>query len=332
MPSFDIKAQHILCTWNEVPQDTDFPTAQGQFLDIRKDHDGDRKSFCLEEKNRRHCHGVFTTQIQIDCKASPGFDLYDKPVSDVQCNRARGHSFGTSVDRTHFYCQCKYKDGLIGSWTNYTAGVDFVVKTQWCLNLWQTLKITDDRIIPCMAYYKCCTPAAIAMVNATVSARRREEHQEDTERDIALRQLEKGFKDYDIIPVFKSYFDEHRHRYRFLVIVGPSLVGKSTFAANIFKNAFEHNSVMAWADYDHKKHDGIIFNDVHDIYGYICRTKALFQCNKIMTVQTSPTNAYAIEVNLIAKPIVITYEYPPTSPWILANADILDVDEKMYID
>ena len=144
----------------------------------------------------------------------------------------------------------------------------------------------------------------------------------------------------ELVQPWLAQYSERLDRYYFLIIVGRSRTGKSQFALNAlgFTSPFVCEGGFCLTDYDHRRHDAIILNDVADIGMTILRYKALFQSNRINTVVgESTTNMYARAVDTYKQPIVITmnkeedWDFVRAEPWIRANSFVIDCDDQpMY--
>ena len=70
------------------------------------------------------------------------------------------------------------------------------------------------------------------------------------EAQILLARQMKKQKLYDKVQTFISQFDEAQHRYKFLVLSGPSRVGKTAFARSLCdpnKETLEIKRPAAWS-------------------------------------------------------------------------------------
>eukprot|EP00966_Prymnesium_polylepis_P010281 237119-Prymnesium_polylepis.2 len=129
---------------------------------------------------------------------------------------------------------------------------------------------------------------------------------------------------------WKMQYGIEKLRYKFLVIHGPSLTGKTEFAKSLFENAFLHRDTIAWTGYNEDKHDAIIFDDIKGIYKHVSENRALFQAGAPIVTQTSATNVHALTVDVTAKPLIITSNDEPLGEWLLANAVVMNVTDPLY--
>jgi hypothetical protein len=91
------------------------------------------------------------------------------------------------------------------------------------------------------------------------------------------------------------------------MIAGDSRTGKTVFAQNLFKNPFIINSGWNFSKYDAREHDTIVCNDLRDIASKkIMDYRTLFQSAGTSTLGESRTNCYAIDVDTLRRPIIVT--------------------------
>ena len=135
-------------------------------------------------------------------------------------------------------------------------------------------------------------------------------------------------------PVIDKWLEQYKKtwfRYTFLILWGPSKMGKTELARSYFKNPFEHRDNVCWTGYDDERHDAIIFDDVKCVYRYIRENRALFQGCDCAVVQTSATNVYARTIDVAQKPIVVTTnDRPWGDDWIRANSVQVEINEPTY--
>ena len=339
-PSFKVKAKAILLTYNELPENMTIDRLlealhNSGFIDKTL-----RWSICLEQGSRVHAHAYFEAKKQYDCLLNhfkliiPPGDAhngdYESIPSDCQSNSKTGSSFRPAANQGHFYVQCRYKNTHIAKRNNYGAGKEFSVKTDWVQKLWQQQKIHDDQVLACAGYYRCCTAAFESLVRFSCNKRRVEMKAEKRKERVAtLNAMKTPHKQYPRIDDWLEQYKEVAFRYNFLILWGPSKMGKTELARSYFQNPFEHRDAVCWAGYDEDKHDVIIFDDVKMIYKYISENRALFRAGGLATVQTSATNMHAMDVDVTQKPIIVTTNERPIerATWIEANSVQLEIYE-----
>lgn len=248
-------------------------------------------------------------------------------------NKARGQAFKTACDRGMFYNQCEGKLGNTSLHANWRACEDFVVKTVWIQDLWQQGKLPDP--IRAAARYNCLTPALEQMYKRTMAHRMAQARAEFLEN--RARALENRITPFVEVPDFRQWqhqYDETRFRYRFLWMWSYiSQLGKTEFIKFHYPNAFFHENSVSWEGYDPLRHEAIVFDDLANPTEFILHNKKLFQASCRVRQGTSATNMYAVEVDVVAKPIIVLANFPPgTSQWISANCEVIQVLDKLYTD
>lgn len=321
--SFRVNCKACLLTYN---CDEHVTYSEWRDLLLAKCKDGDRVSTCHEKANRNHFHAyIERLKGRIDC-ALKHFEIMDT-MPNCQCNKVKGSGFRIAADRGHFYVVCQHKKSQITFDTNWQPCHDYAVKAKWPLDMWRTEKIADDRIVECLAFYKCLDPRDKQMIECTVSQTKQKRKLEAiAERKVRIRA---AFKPFPIIPLVEEWYAQYLSelaRYKFLILWGPSRTHKTEFVkARLGANVFTHHDCVSWNGYDDEYHTAVVFDDVKSIYKYVSDSRHLFQANDMATVNTSATNCYARQIDVVGKPLVITTNEEPTSDWILANAFILEV-------
>ena len=323
---YNIKCGAMLLTWNYGDPKKNPRPSLDEFKTFLEGKGADRISLCFEQGTCDHAH-AFIEGKKWDCTIN-AFMVGGVPPN-VQPNKGKGSGARTTKDRGHFYVVCKYKDSHQESWTNYEPAHAYAVKTIWVQTLYQQAKVT--KAIECAAHYLCLTPPLEALVRLSDGKRKA------AQKAIAREQREKRlrgelttFEYPHQILEWKSQYEVERLRYKFLVIWGRSLTGKTEFARSLFQNAFIHSDNIAWAGYDEEKHDAVIFDDIKMIYKMVSDNRALFQASGTAMQQTSATNMYALTVDVTAKPLVVTSNYEPRGEWLWANAVVMHVSGPLY--
>lgn len=253
---------------------------------------------------------------------------------NVSCNTTTGSNWQSQTDRGHFYIECKYKIDSHPCVTNYPVLLNYAPKACWCEALWKQGKILTSDMIECLYHYMCSTPYYRNMIQDQEKfelRREREEHNR-IHKEMLNSKL-KSFKAYPIVDNWKATFNSMEHRYKFLIAIGPSRMGKSWYIQSIFVNPFRHKGSIDWHGYDATLHDAVIFEDITGWGLYVLENKPLFQANTDKyRVGTSNCNQYAFTIDVIRKPMVFeTNEELEHDDWIHANAVVQLFTEKTYV-
>jgi hypothetical protein len=137
----------------------------------------------------------------------------------------------------YFYC-CVEKEGHITSWGNRKPFRDFLVNSSWISHLLQGEKISVEYARRLL--YQSCTSIARYEKEFQLIAREREHLrvQATVERaERILQASQKPWKKYALIDSWLAQYQQDAFRYKFLVLEGPSRVGKTRFAKGLCESA-----------------------------------------------------------------------------------------------
>ena len=166
-----------------------------------------------------------------------------------------------------------------------------------------------------------------------------------TAEDLVGRTLKKQ-KSYDEVEAFVKQFDEALPRYKFLVLAGPSKVGKTAFARSLCEAGMEVLEVNCASGeepnlraYRLSQHGLILFDEI--LAKQVAEQRKLFQAQCApLQLGCSATKCYSYEVFLWRKKLVLASNNWHSSlaeltsgdqEWIGANSIVLDVDEPMWV-
>ena len=161
------------------------------------------------------------------------------------------------------------------------------------------------------------------------------------------RELERTEQPFKKFPEIERWKEEHavaRPRYRFLVLVGPSGLGKTQFAKSLVQKGRSLELNMASApepnlkEYDHEQHDLILFDE--------CSAEKVLLQKKLFQAPLSPvalgqstTGCFAYSVWVHAKLLVVAsnvwhhdvYQLRKAdADWLAANSLVLNVSEPLW--
>lgn len=308
---FHIKAKAILLTYQKI-------NIREDIENLKVFHNVVRWSWCEEKGTHTHTYLEFFKQVDHDSDNWFVHKNGDVIKCDVRANTATGTGFRAACDRGHFYVACAYKEDKGEVFTNYQPGLDYLVRTNWCHQLWQKGKIADDQIEDCAAFYKCLTKSfqdAIRVINKW--------HREQAVDRLRVKRR-KWVADQlkPVVPPddqqYKDWlaqYDERKVRYKFLWLWSPEggKFGKSKFIQKSFKT-FTHDTKINWTGYDPEVHDCILFDDIPQMGDYVYANKVLFQgLADEFTINASATNCHAERLYCAEKKIVIcaNWKYNP---------------------
>ena len=152
-------------------------------------------------------------------------------------------------------------------------------------------------------------------------------------------------KQYAEVDTWLQQYATARHRYKFLVLQGPSQLGKTAFARSLCDPGLETLEVnCASGDepdlraYRLRKHGLVLFDEI--VPQQVVSQRKVFQCQSAkVQMGCSATNMYSYEVYVWRKKFVLAsnnWEVGMTQlpaadqDWIRANSILLTVTEPMW--
>lgn len=326
---FRIKCRFVLLTYNDESLE-DWSCLQFQAA-LKAQLDTCRYWTIGKERGaRNHFHLAAESRSQFNHKIDY-WAIDGTNPSDCQVNKVTGSGARSSMDRGHFYVACKYKNTHIEGLNNYQPRHDYLVVQKWVHNLWAKDKINDKDVIPCAAFYKCITPHFKNQVLLTLATQLKVAKDEAAVvRSNLLRATYSEFKQFDVATEWRGQYVHLMDRYKFLVVCGPSNLGKSRLVYSWFKKPFLIKDTISWVDYPDDC-DAIIIEDVPEIWQYVESHKSMFQASGVVHVNTSPTDMYTKPIDVTQKPIVITCNEWRYSLWSRANTYYLEINENTWV-
>ena len=288
---------------------------------------------CLSDPARRH------RLNQMEQWAYAGV----KPF--VSACGAQGSRVWKSLNTVHYYCQAP-KIGSVFVYTNYERFTRFPVEGNAIFALWRLYKMTDASTIREITLSRCRGAAGIIRdINAN-TAWRRDCNEKAEQEWVHLRVPFKASKMYPAVFSWMHSFS-HGHgektRFPFLVLNGPSRMGKTRYACNLYgKNktlvlSCQGVSAPNLKVFRRHRHSCIVFDEAsHDM---VFKNKQVFQAgvDTVMLGQSN-CNEHAYGVWLYGVPLVVS-----TNDWLLgandeqvawlsANSVVIDVTEPMWVE
>ena len=244
-----------------------------------------------------------------------------------------------------FYCCLKDKLGTVFTEATKTPFTKFMVNPAWILSLVQAQKLSISA----------ARELLVRCVNASRHLKELESYDNELEKSevqVAIKEAQvllvtnlKKQKFYDQAHSFVKQFDEPLHRYKFLVLSGPSRVGKTAFAKTLCEDGKEVLEVnCASGDepnlraYRLRLHGLILFDEI--VAGQVAQQRKLFQAQSApVQMGCSATNCHSYDVFVWRKRLVLASNNWHSSlaqlgagdkEWIHANSIVLDVDAAMW--
>ena len=300
----------------------------------------------LQKIVRLHVHALIrSSNQQLAVRHLWKFDLGDVPVhlsngvGGVQGTRGRAQWSG------FLYCCLKEKRGTVLTEATKQPFIGFLVNPQWILNLVQGQKLdvasAHDLMVQCVnasRHIKDLQAYDLEMEKLAVK-------QAIVEAERLLGGTLKEQKKYPKVQAFLNQFKEPRHRYRFLVLAGPSRVGKTAFARSLCGPGMKTLEVNCGSGaepdlkaYRFRRHEVVLFDEIEA--EQVAAQRKLFQAQATpVQLACSATNCYSYEVFVWRKKLVLASNNWHSSlsmlpaadrAWIQANSIVLDVDEQMW--
>ena len=309
-----------------------------------------------DDLGRFHIHAYWHTHKDSDTKpfvGTVGGWSFEGSKPLLKPNSTQGKYYQQAVDRGHYYCQC-LKIGRLYGKTNHPKYEEFLVQQKWVIQLWQRRKLNH-------------AGAKVEIVNArghTASYLREIELIEQLELKIQI-DIEKAIIDAMLAKAFKpSRFLEEvalwqlqysregpfslwgvASRFKFLVLTGPSSLGKTQFAKKLFGEhatltvGCQNVSIPFLKDFIRGKHKAIIFDEISS--PCIHNNKAIFQANNdIVLLGQTPSAEYIYRVFLYGVAMVCCCNDwmegitrgSAAEEWLLTNSIVYDCTTKMWED
>ena len=244
-----------------------------------------------------------------------------------------------------FYTCCEGKYGQLSFGSSQEPHKDFVVQPQWVLNLLGMGKLSASAARNHMVMQCRDLPRLLCSMDKYVEERRSLSllrHQDEVQRQ--LNALKRPFV---TIPEVSQWLDEHklvRWRYRFLVLQGKSMLGKTRYSMSLVPDgrALELNCISGnepdLRAYDPTETDLILFDEMPA--SAILGQKKLMQWPPAMvSLGTSATNAFAYKVWVHQKLFVVStntwYDdledlQESDREWLEKNALVIHVTEPLW--
>ena len=261
--------------------------------------------------------------------------------------RNPGEGCRRSFDQGHYYLQAG-KVGAIFNDCNYRACKDFGISQEWVTSLWQCGKISSDtasqeylkgkkhikNFLQNVEFHnQCLTDQIIAQKKAAAEE--------------ALLPLQKRAKTIGIVQTeFLPQFERPMFRRKFLVLTGPSCMGKTLYGCSFAgpgKTLIVDCGAAEQPDlrhFDPLVHESIIFDECHA--STVANNRKVFQgTTQTVSLGHSATNVFAYKVWLYGIKMILTSNrwhedvaalQPSDQAWLHHNSIVLNCTEKLYED
>ena len=283
-----------------------------------------------------HIHVYVQHTVKVD-RTVASFYEFAGCHPDCRPNTARGKSAKEAVRRGHYYCQMRNKIGVL--WKFATHPIEDP-SPAWFKKWYEAISedpdgtpqqkyLTRHGYREALLHYNLLTDHIERTLRLHNKAHRKEQLSDAMiARQQAVKASMMPFQYSEIIWDWLAHYQRVDMRYKFLVVEGPSQLGKTQAYKALFNNPFIHEEELYWAKgdgYDWFKNDAVLFDDVKGLFKHILAHKTTFQANNdTHVVQMTPSAMYADEIYLCAKPMVILWnndeQYEPNeNEWLCKN-------------
>jgi hypothetical protein len=262
----------------------------------------------------------------------------------VPCN-GKGRSLNRCLDALHYYCQAP-KIGAVMVATNYTIFSECPVEIVSIFQLWKRYKMeTETAKIQMKMSRSRNTKNFVMEMDYHVNWRKQcRDHSEQEVIKILMK-----LKPFRIIPEVIEWVTMFVHghgkrtRFPFLVMDGPSLHGKTRFAAALFGVA---NTLILSCQgvaqphmkhFERGRHKAIVFDEAH--HRMVVSNKQLFQAGlDEVTLSQSNCQEHAYAVWMYGVPLIVsTNEWlmgaePHEVAWLNSNSVVIKIDKHLWVE
>ena len=202
-----------------------------------------------------------------------------------------------------FFYVAVQKKGYVNGYATHEAFRDYSVQVQWILNLYQAEKLTADHAKRLLINIPGRAQHAVAEVEFCEQARVRNsvaDMRKEAER--VLTAALRPFRTFPLIEEWRLQYSQVLHRYKFLILEGPSRTGKTQLARSlcpVSQRVFEVNcaadSEPPLQGFDPIQFGLILLDEIRP--ATVVRQRKLFQASLAeIQLGCSVTNVYMYKV------------------------------------
>ena len=229
------------------------------------------QTFAQERKAQLHCHLFLRSSQNMYCSSLD--EIACDGITPFLCQQLAGLTYakqGRTSWCGYFYCVVE-KIGQLFSESNKKPFTSFMVNANWVWQLLQARKITIATARDLTAQ---CVSGATRCLRELQTLEEEEERRayrlliKEATQYFAARQ--KPFRQYALVDQWLAQYAEMLPRYKFLVLTGPSRLGKTAFARSLAVQGMETLEVNCASGaepdlraYRLATHDCVLFDEVH---------------------------------------------------------------------
>ena len=280
--------------------------------------------------------------------------LKDLEISELAVFGTRPHVSSEDKKKTRkrraaqfsaFYYLCAPKIGSLFTQSTMRANHDYEVNAEWIWSMVATNKVELSAARRELVAAGRNLSRHLPNLDSLERERQKDSVSEQIRsRDVLIAGTRNAFREIDMVSAWVRELSAPRDRRKFLVLDGPSRMGKTAFACSLVERggALEVNcagvSDPPLRAFSRGKHRLILFDEAST--DMVLRNRRLFQApNTGVTVGSSPTNALAYELYLNDTLLVVAsnnWEHelaalPPSQhSWLESNMIFVSVKEKLF--
>lgn len=239
----------------------------------------------------------------------------------VVANKASGRDFDGAVRYGHFYVFCD-KIGSLASRTTFQPWEDYGVEGWWLDNLLKQGKLARDTYLTYAARVNIGFQSRLQNIRAAERFERVAAVTAHVQVEASrLAGITKPCKMFPIVSEFVAWFQKPAFRRPILAIIGGTNLGKSMLAADILRKVgvilgvpdfleitVEGNQELDFADFDHRRHAGVLLDGVGDVLMLQLHRETLQGRAKVSKGGQSATNVYAYPFTLANRAVVAKFD------------------------
>jgi len=299
------------------------------------------------KKGALHVHVMLQFTRAVD-RCNGFFSFEDLPPRADPCDLL-GEGFcrnkmQQSIDRAMFYCFAdkegtqRDENGKVCTAGNYwpvwveDATFTYTVVGRWPENLWKARKLSHATWKEYL--YLCRDGVCYRKRNLDTVVEHEEAEAEQKEMEAVVKRIRSNFSQpfpkVAAADAWLQTLQEESDRYAFLLVLGPSRAGKTEWAKSLFKSPLElkvgtlEQFPEGMRAFSRKRHDGIILDDVRDLY-FLVRHQEKLQGKYDYRVEfgTTPGGQCAFHKWLWKVPVVATANFTTLNRHLLNTDDFL---------
>ena len=293
-----------------------------------------------------HCF-VLNVTGHMTVRMSTLFNLCDV-APNVSSTDPEGNSVkGRNLWSGFFYCCLPQKRGTVCCDSTKAPFTGFRVNPNWIMCYVQGGKLHRADARKLLVRCGSATRLINELDKTDMELEREAIEKAQAEATRLLGAVEKPPKAYPKVQAFLNQFKVPRHRYKFLVLSGPSRLGKTAFARTLCDADLETLEINCAGGaepdlraYRLRKHGLVLFDEIKA--DQVAAQRKLFQAGSSeVQMGCSATNCHSYPVFLWRKKLVLASNNwhetvaslpPDATEWIKCNCIVLDVKERMWIE